>query len=934
MLCSLTERKGFLVGCAILSSLIAGWLSPPWAVSAGEEAPSSQVTFYVSAQGNDEWSGLSPSADPEHRTGPWRTLAPLVHTLHQLAAKDAAVTVKIVFGPGRLELSEPITLRDLPKSIAGLEFEAETPGSVVWSGGRLVTNWKRAREAANVSPLLPEEAREHVFIADLKELGVSDYGSAGGGGLELFYHNRRMTLARWPNEGFAKILDVLGEEPIDVRGAKGDKVGKFIYEGDRPSRWLKEKDPWVHGYWFWDWSDQRHPIAFIDPNRSLIAVKPPYHSYGYRKGQWWYAFNLLSELDAPGEYYLDRETGQLYFWPPDSPTDPAGLEDGQPTVSVSSGIMRLVSAKNVALRGLQLAHCRGTALVCENCENCLIENCEFFLTGGWAVQIRGGQQCVVRQSHLHELGEGGVSATGGDRATLSPAGHIVEDNEIHDYGQIHPMYRAGVSIGGVGQHVLHNHIHHAPHQAVGFSGNNHTIAWNEINHVCLESNDAGAIYSGRDWTMRGTVISFNYFHHISGFQNRGCMGVYLDDMFCGTQIVKNIFYRVTRAAFIGGGRDNLVENNIFIDCRPAVHIDARALGWASYHVPTTMTQRLKAMPYQSELWRKAYPTLINILEDEPAAPKGNIIRKNFCFGGTWDNIETRARPYLVIENNVILPLDAVTRFFVNPGAEDWRLKPDAPVRSSLPGFEAIPFEKIGPRRADLPPVSWRRHVISARLASYEEKKKDVGPERWESAIRKFEEVEKLHPPPEGAILFVGSSSIVRWDVSRWFPDWITLNRGFGGSQIHEVTYYTKRIVIPYHPRLIVFYAGDNDIAAGASPETVCRRFADFLEAIRSGGVNAPVIFIGIKPSLARWHLIDRIRGANHLIEEYCRAHPELNAHFLDVEKPMLGPDGLPQPELFVNDGLHLSDKGYQLWSELLKPVAEKLLGDKLPIKSE
>ncbi|MGB9689877.1 right-handed parallel beta-helix repeat-containing protein, partial [Thermogutta sp.] len=679
MFSHLAQMKVSLVRWAIFSSLTVSWLSFWGNASLAEPVAEREVTFYVAPQGNDGWSGLSRSPDPEHRSGPWQTLAPLVHTLHQLGEKNTPVKVKIVCEPGRLELSEPINLQGLPNSIASLEFEAATPGSVLWSGGRLLTNWKPAREVANISPLLPQEARDHVFIADLKALGISDYGSAGGGGLELFYYNHRMTLGRWPNEGFTKILDVLGEQPVDVRGAKGDKVGKFIYEGDRPSRWLKEKDPWVHGYWFWDWSDQRHPIAVIDPSRSLIAVKPPYHYYGYRKGQWWYAFNLLSELDAPGEYYLDRETGQLYFWPPDSPTDAAQLEGGQPTVSVISEIIRLVSVKNVTLRGLKLAHCRGTALICENCENCTVENCEFLLTGGWAVQIREGRQCVVRQSHLHELGEGGVSARGGDRATLTPAGHVVEDNEIHHYGQIHPMYRAGVSIGGVGQHVLHNHIHHAPHQAVGFSGNNHTISWNEIDHVCLESNDAGAIYGGRDWTMRGTVISCNYFHHISGFQDRGCMGVYLDDMFCGTQIVRNIFYRVTRAAFIGGGRDNLVENNIFIDCRPAVHVDARGLGWASYHVPTTMMQRLKAVPYQSELWRNSYPALVNILEDEPAAPKGNIIRKNFCFGGTWANIENRARSYIVMENNVTLPLEATSRFFVNPEAEDWQLKPDAPV---------------------------------------------------------------------------------------------------------------------------------------------------------------------------------------------------------------------------------------------------------------
>ena len=117
--------------------------------------------------------------------------------------------------------------------------------------------------------------------------------------------------------------------------------------------------------------------------------------------------------------------------------------------------------------------------------------------------------------------------------------------------------------------VAHNLIHDAPHIAVIFGGNNHIIEYNEIYNVCYESNDAGAIYAGRDWTMRGTVIRYNYMHHISGFKGKGCVGVYLDDMYCGTKIYGNLFYRVTRAAFIGGGRDNIVENNLFVECTPS-----------------------------------------------------------------------------------------------------------------------------------------------------------------------------------------------------------------------------------------------------------------------------------------------------------------------------------------------------------------------------
>jgi hypothetical protein len=262
------------------------------------------------------------------------------------------------------------------------------------------------------------------------------------------------------------------------------------------------------------------------------------------------------------------------------------------------------------------------------------------------------------------------------------------------------MYHPAVALGGVGNRATHNLIHDAPHEAIGFSGNDHLIEFNEIRDVCTESNDAGAIYAGRDWTMRGTVIRYNYLRDITGFEERGCVGVYLDDMWCGTEIYGNVFYRVTRAAFIGGGRDVTIENNIFVDCDPAVHLDARALGWAADTVRTTMKERLAAMPYQRPPWSDRYPELVNILQDDPAAPKGNIVARNVCQGGRWDEIEERARPLTVFEDNL---LDQDPRF-VDAARLNFQLRDDSPAYKL--GFKRIPIEEIGlypdPRRASWP----------------------------------------------------------------------------------------------------------------------------------------------------------------------------------------------------------------------------------------
>jgi len=277
---------------------------------------------------------------------------------------------------------------------------------------------------------------------------------------------------------------------------------------------------------------------------------------------------------------------------------------------------------------------------------------------------------------------------------VSPQGRDTND------GTKYRPYTPVILLEGVGNRASHNKIHDAPHIAIRFRGNDHSIAYNEIHDVLLETNDAGAIYAGRDWTMRGTTIQHNYLHDIVGYLERGCVGVYLDDMFCGTHIYGNIFYRVHRAVFIGGGRDCLVENNMFVDCAPSLHIDARGIGWASQSVEGSMTDRLRAMPYTSPLWTKRYPELRTILEDEPGTPKGNTVCRNVSYGGHWDGIRDGARPYVELRNNWV---DKDPLFEETP-PESYALQEQSPVHD-LP-FEPMRLADIGlyrdAYRRDLP----------------------------------------------------------------------------------------------------------------------------------------------------------------------------------------------------------------------------------------
>jgi lysophospholipase L1-like esterase len=190
---------------------------------------------------------------------------------------------------------------------------------------------------------------------------------------------------------------------------------------------------------------------------------------------------------------------------------------------------------------------------------------------------------------------------------------------------------------------------------------------------------------------------------------------------------------------------------------------------------------------------------------------------------------------------------------------------------------------------------------------------------YENEIAAFEKADRKKMPPADATLFIGSSSIRFWTtLATDFPEIPTINRGFGGSHIPDSTFFADRIIFPYHPRQIVFYAGDNDLADGKSPEHLEADFKAFVAKVRSELPNAPIYFISIKPSLMRWKIVDKIREANDLIKQDTVADPSL--HYVDVFTPMLGPDGKPRKTLFRPDGLHMTRAGYELWVSILKPM--------------
>lgn len=193
----------------------------------------------------------------------------------------------------------------------------------------------------------------------------------------------------------------------------------------------------------------------------------------------------------------------------------------------------------------------------------------------------------------------------------------------------------------------------------------------------------------------------------------------------------------------------------------------------------------------------------------------------------------------------------------------------------------------------------------------------VDPDRWEPAIKAFEAQDKQSPPPKDQIVFVGASSIVRWKLPDSFPDLKTINRGFGGSYMSHSTRYASRIVVPYQPRIVVLYPGENDIAQGVTPEAQAKSFEEFVGIVHGALPRTRIVMIGLKPTPARWQFMDQMRKANAMNRAYCEAHQP--CVYVSVEKDMLGADQKPRPELFIEDGQHMTPEGYKIWDRLVRP---------------
>ena len=297
---------------------------------------------------------------------PYHNLTQAIDAARQF--KNQPINIWLREGEYFLKETLKLTHADSRFPHAPLTISAYKNEGVILTGAVKLPYWNKVVDS-NVLSQLPDQARGFVQVTNLKQYGITDFGSPKSGGIELFYKDEKMQISRYPNDKNLIISKLVQPNTKVIRKYKGSIAGKFYYQGDFAERWSKEKDIWLHGYWFWNWKDENQQVKNINTVSKMIELKKPYHYYGYRKGQEYYAYNLLSEIDKPNEWYLDRDTGNLYYYPSHELND-----FNYPEISVISNLIEMNDASNIVIQNITFSVARHNGITIKQGSNNSIVN--------------------------------------------------------------------------------------------------------------------------------------------------------------------------------------------------------------------------------------------------------------------------------------------------------------------------------------------------------------------------------------------------------------------------------------------------------------------------------------------------------------------------------------------------------------------------------
>lgn len=695
-----------------------------------EESEGAGAVLYVSPNGSDSNAGTEAQ--------PFLTLEQARNAIRAMkqgsGLPEGGVTVYLREGSYSRTGSFLLEEQDSGTADKPIAYKAFPGESVRLTGGSsLQKSWfEPVADQGVLDRIISEDARTQVLQVDLSAHGIADYGVMSRHGyylandvsqtppMELYVEGQGMTLARWPNNGTVQMGNIIDPGPMRRDADLQTRGGTFQYTYERPDLWTEAEDIWLDGIfgYSWEWSYNR--IASIDATNKTITL-----AYGEMSGLFknWYpdfhfAQNLLEEIDMPGEYYIDRAEGILYFLP-----TAAFQAKSAPELTVSmlkTPMINAVNASYIDFEDLILENGRDSAVVIMGGSHVRIVHCEIrnFTEGGVRINTpsrwlyndfatASGKNHAVLNTHIHHVGGTGVILNGGDRLTLDPGNNVVENSHIHDFAYYHKAYNPAVILTGAGNRVSRSEIHDAPHPGILIFGNDHVVEYNNIYDVCKTFSDLGAIYMnlGAAPQERGSVIRRNYFHHI-GEGKAGVQGVYPDNFTMGIKIEENIFYRMGNSAILNNGGAHIgTRHNLFIDAKVPYEYADLYLGDAPekqipknymgpWHALFDRFNDFVGMPHLTK-----YPELADFFTENRYYPDTNTFEGNVVYN------PTKTRSSLTNANGAHDNLNLVQYSgnwvttqdpgFVDLAGGDLNLKPDAAVFAQIPGFPDIPFDEMG-----------------------------------------------------------------------------------------------------------------------------------------------------------------------------------------------------------------------------------------------
>ena len=562
--------------------------------------------------------------------------------------------------------------------------EGETP---IFTGGKKLQQWRKPTDLKELERLA-QCARNNVYVCDLRTEGITEFGDPiqTGKRPELICNGQLQTLARWPDKGFiqagkAKGATVLPDTYIAVHGTK---EGVFEYIDAYQDRWSEEEEICLGGYWYWDWKDQFQKVALWDAPSRTVRISEPYHDFGYRDNLRYFGLNLLCELDQPGEWYLSRSTGKLYWYPPE------GIDPEKAEISLTCFndpyMLELKDCAYVTVEGLTFREGRGSAVRIEGGTHDLLSGCRIERFGMDGVHITDGTHHGVSRCYLADFGHGGIKIKGGDRKTLTPCDHFVEHTVVDNFSLFQRTYEPAVLLDGCGIRINNNRFSNSSSSAMRLEGNDFLIEYNEISRVVNESDDQGGIDIWYNPSYRGIIIRYNRWSDIAGGTRHGAAGIRFDDMISGMLVYGNLFERCGAGHFGGvqihGGKDNRIENNIFYECPYAVSFSP----WGEERWLKTLESEViqkkiySDVDINSAVYREKYPELQDLRKNADM----NIVTDNLMI--SCPQMFYSLKDNQTIHNNTTLEAQGKPiEYFCSPE------------ELAKHGLQPIPVDKIGPK---------------------------------------------------------------------------------------------------------------------------------------------------------------------------------------------------------------------------------------------